>query len=149
MKYIIKNYFNTLINLFLSAKRSIYGTIYITSDITKSNNPKLKKLFIALFEKARQGIKIELHFNYKTPSYNLRTSTERIIDILKSKNIKASFCNHKKMLHAKAFIIDQEIIIVGSHNLTMASDSKNIELSLIIKNKDEAEKIERSLKKLC
>lgn len=149
MEYLLKNYFNRLINLFLSAKRSIYGTIYITSDITKSNNPKLRKLFITLFDKADQGIKIKLHFNYKTPSHYLRMSTKRIINILQTKNIEASFCNHKKMLHSKVFIIDSETIISGSHNLTMASDSKNIELSLIIKNKDKARKLEQLLKECC
>jgi phosphatidylserine/phosphatidylglycerophosphate/cardiolipin synthase-like enzyme len=149
MEYIINNYLDTLIYYLTDAKNSIFGTIYITSDITKSNNPKLKKLYKVIFDKAKENINITLIFNYKTPSYKLRKSTERIINILISKNIDAFFSSKKKMLHSKVFIIDNEIIIAGSHNLTLASDSKNIELSLIIKNKNKARKIRSSLTKFC
>ena len=149
MEYLLSGYFNKLTELILNAKTSILGFVYITSDITKSTNPKLRKLFYAMFKKAKENVNITIYFNYKTPSHNLKKSHERIIDILTSKNINASFCSRKKMQHSKVFIIDNEIIISGSHNLTLASDSKNIELSLIIKNKDKAKKIARSLTKLC
>ena len=52
-----------------------------------------------------------------------------IVSLLKSHGIAAKLLTNAPTLHAKIMIIDNEIAIFGSHNLTHRAMSHNIELS--------------------
>ena len=64
------------------------------------------------------------------------TNTKNTIKILTSLNIQAKELASKKMLHTKLMIIDDEIVILGSHNYTMNAFTTNYELSVILQDKE-------------
>jgi phosphatidylserine/phosphatidylglycerophosphate/cardiolipin synthase-like enzyme len=59
-----------------------------------------------------------------------------ICGILKSVGIQAKKKHYSKMLHAKIILIDDDITILGSHNLTLSAFQFNSECSLIIQDRE-------------
>jgi len=55
-----------------------------------------------------------------------------IIRILKQEGCKAAQLRTTKLVHCKLMIIDESIIITGSHNYTQSAFQKNLELSVIL-----------------
>lgn len=51
---------------------------------------------------------------------------------LKNVGVAVKVCNTKKLMHAKMIIIDDKIVVVGSHNYTQNAFSMNHELSVIL-----------------
>lgn len=59
------------------------------------------------------------------------TNKDTILDILKSQKILAKVIKDHRTLHSKMILIDSEILIIGSHNLTKNAMTSNHELSII------------------
>lgn len=49
---------------------------------------------------------------------------------LKRQGIRAKFAHETKLMHTKAICIDQERLIIGSHNLTKRACNENYEMSI-------------------
>jgi phosphatidylserine/phosphatidylglycerophosphate/cardiolipin synthase-like enzyme len=60
------------------------------------------------------------------------TSREHIAEKLEDLNIQAKAWTHTRFMHAKALVIDQEIIIMGSHNFSNSAMKYNVEISVKI-----------------
>jgi len=75
----------------------------------------------AVLAAARRGVKIRVI-----------TSNDKIIEILKKGGIDAKKLNISKLVHAKLMIIDENIVVTGSHNYTISAFTQNLEFSLII-----------------
>jgi phosphatidylserine/phosphatidylglycerophosphate/cardiolipin synthase-like enzyme len=60
-----------------------------------------------------------------------------IVGILKNVGIKAKHIFTKNIIHAKMMIIDDETIIIGSHNYTQSAFTMNQEISVIIKGQED------------
>jgi len=50
---------------------------------------------------------------------------------------------YKKLLHAKLFIFDGQLSVLGSHNVTQTASITNIDLSLAVPGRDQAVAFER------
>lgn len=81
--------------------------------------------------KAQRGVKVRAILN------NLDTAR-----ILNENNIDARVKNFNKLLHTKLLLIDENISVLGSHNLTKNAFERNLECSVIIDN-EEVNKIYR------
>lgn len=114
---------------------------------------------IPLIDNARESIKIIVFDwrNYKTDlgssvfrlNQSLISSARRGVDvrvIISAKNSESKWLKEffkvkevytKKLIHSKMIIIDDEILILGSHNLTYSGLELNQELSVIISGKVE------------
>ena len=86
----------------------------------------------ALVRAARRGVNVQTLLNY-----------DEIVPILTSVGINAKKYNFKHLLHAKSIVIDREIIVLGSHNLTQNALTNNVEMSLIVSDKELAARIIR------
>jgi len=56
--------------------------------------------------------------------------------LLNDNKFKAKSLHGKKFIHAKCILIDDDITIIGSHNLTLPAFAYNLELSVIIYSKE-------------
>ncbi len=65
-------------------------------------------------------------------------NNDEIINILNQNGCKAKKISTKKLVHSKIMIIDERIVIIGSHNYTQSAFQMNLELSVIL---DDFEKI--------
>jgi len=56
-----------------------------------------------------------------------------LVNFLRKQGIDCKHVVCKKLMHCKMMIIDDELVITGSHNYTMSAFHLNIELSVLIK----------------
>jgi phosphatidylserine/phosphatidylglycerophosphate/cardiolipin synthase-like enzyme len=84
----------------------------------------------ALVRAARRGVKVQTLLNYPD-----------LVELLNNLNITARRANVKKLLHAKSIVIDENIIILGSHNLSKEAMTANVEMSLVISDTELAARI--------
>lgn len=66
---------------------------------------------------------------------------EDIIPTLKRVGIEAKRPYSKKMVHAKLMLIDSTTLIIGSHNYTQRGIESNHEVSIVIENQIEIDRI--------
>ncbi len=64
------------------------------------------------------------------------TNCQNTLNILAQNGIKTKQWQSKKLLHTKLMIIDNEMVILGSHNYTMSAFTINYEVSVIIQDKE-------------
>ena len=75
----------------------------------------------SILRSARRGVKIRVIAN-----------NDQIIDILKKEGCSAKRLKTSKLVHCKLMIIDDQVVITGSHNFTQSAFQMNLELSVII-----------------
>jgi len=77
----------------------------------------------AIIRAKRRGIDISVVSN-----------VQDVVGILKQQNIKAVRPNIAKLIHTKMILIDDKILVIGSHNLTQSAFTMNFELSVIVES---------------
>ena len=75
----------------------------------------------AIVRAVRRGVKVRAIVN------NLQ-----IVSILKSLGCEAKKLLTTKLVHCKMMIVDDEIVVTGSHNYTQSAFQMNLELSVIL-----------------
>ena len=115
-----------------SAKKSIDISTFKAEITTKPRGLALSQFFKAVFQKAKEGIKVRFLINWNTdrkccPKTNLYVITE-----LKKLNIKVRHLKNNRCCHAKSIIVDKEKAIIGSHNLSVKSCHNNFEISYVV-----------------
>lgn len=119
-----------IIELIDAAKRSIYIFMFDWRWYKNDFSCEVSRINQALVRATRRGVAVQALLNYK-----------EIVPILESLNIKAKQANVKKLLHAKSIVLDEEVVVLGSHNLSKEAMTANVEMSLIIPDKDIAKRI--------
>lgn len=125
-------------------------------DITTLSGSQFPKIVIPLIEEAKSSIDIIVFdwrwyendsgaicqlFNQailRASSRGLKiramVNCDDVIKILRSAGIDAKKLITSKLVHCKLMIIDETIVITGSHNYTQSAFQTNLELSVILKN---------------
>jgi len=86
----------------------------------------LVQLFTTLLiKKAKLGVNVRAVLNYGG-----------IVYLLRQNGIAARQKRFSKFLHAKLILIDDDITIIGSHNLTLSAFLHNQECSVVIYDKE-------------
>lgn len=75
----------------------------------------------SIIRAARRNVKVRAILN-----------SDFVINILKSQNCEAKKLSTTRLMHCKLMIIDNKIIITGSHNYTQSAFQTNLELSVIL-----------------
>jgi len=81
----------------------------------------------AIVRAARRGVKVRVIAN-----------NDEIVRVLKQIGCEARRILTKKLVHCKIMIIDNETVIIGSHNYTQSAFQMNLELSVILDNLENA-----------
>lgn len=76
----------------------------------------------AILKAARNGVHVKAMVN-----------NDEVLATLKRNGVDASRIHSKKLLHTKMMVIDDDILIIGSHNYTQSAFSMNMEVSAICK----------------
>ena len=74
---------------------------------------------------------------------------KNIFNILRDLGIKVKWVGESKTLHVKLMIIDNQIVILGSHNYTKSAFDINYEASVIIYDEKAAEKFFEFFSTFC
>ncbi len=115
-----------IINQIRSAEKSVFFMAFsFTSDDIAS----------ALIAKAADGVQVAGIF--EEGQYHSNRGTE--FDNLVNAGLDIHLDGNNRNMHHKAFIIDEEIVIVGSYNFSRSAEERNDENTLVIYNADVAE----------
>jgi len=120
-----KQFPEKVIPLIEGAKNSIKTIVFDWRWYANDPGNSVQLFNQAIVRASRRGVKIEAIVN----------STE-ILNPLRENGINVKKLNITGLVHAKLMIIDNNIIIVGSHNYTHNAFVVNHELSLILRNCD-------------
>ena len=93
----------------------------------------------AVLRAARRKVKIRVIANNsvlraarRKVKIRVIANNDQIIDILKKEGCQAKRLRTTKLVHCKLVIIDDQIVVTGSHNFTQSAFQMNLELSVII-----------------
>ncbi|MEN6620124.1 MAG: phospholipase D-like domain-containing protein [Smithella sp.] len=147
---LLKNqeYFPALVAVIDEAETEIIMSFFLFK--TKMNqNSYPDKIFAHLVRAAKRGVKVLILLeNSDGFDSNLNAENKRTKNILEDKGIKVYFDTPQKITHTKLVVIDQKIILLGSHNLTQSALKYNNEVSIFIENPELAREARTYMLKL-
>lgn len=120
------DYPKKVIELIKNAKRQIDVVTYDWRWYGDKPAHLTQQLNIALVNAAKRGVQVRAVLNVAEQAKFLATL-----------GIKARPLKDKRVLHAKILMIDREVAIIGSHNLTSNAFNRNLECSVVIDLPDE------------
>jgi len=116
-----KDFPKKIIPLIDSAKQSINIVVYDWRWYPNDPGCAVQIFNQSLVRASRRGVKIKAIVN-----------NDGIVEILKSLEINARRVVLKNIIHAKLMIIDDNIVILGSHNYSQNAFTLNQEISVIL-----------------
>lgn len=125
-----------VIELIRSATRSIDICAYTWKWYAHRSSSPMQKINYAIIERARQRLPIRIRLNHESKDHYLTKENTRTADALRRYPLEIKFDGTQTMSHLKMILIDEEIAIIGSHNLTERSVSMNNEASVAIFGKE-------------
>jgi len=130
------------------AKREIRIMIYrvqrkLGRGLTEEN------LFLTeMKDKVKKGVKVWLLIDYyPRPGMAYKENLYAAL-ILMDCGIYARYLKNSRVCHAKTVIIDQEVALIGSHNWTTNSLKRNLEVSVMVRDKEEVGRLIEEFDKL-
>ena len=111
----------TVIPLLNSAQRNIDIISYDWRWYANQPGHPVQQFNIALVRARQRGVMVRVVLNSK-----------ELLPLLNSLGIDARPLSDKRTLHSKLILIDEKIVIIGSHNLTRNAFAHNIETSLVV-----------------
>jgi phosphatidylserine/phosphatidylglycerophosphate/cardiolipin synthase-like enzyme len=84
----------------------------------------------AIVRAVRRGVKVRAIAN-----------NDEIVNILNQNGCHAKRLLTAKLVHPKMMIIDNEIAIIGSHNYTQSAFQMNLEISVILRGREEIKRL--------
>lgn len=117
------SYIHEVITRVRKAKRSIWIAAYTWQWFANSPEKDLQQFNTAVVQAARTGLDVRALLH--------RADEAKKISAL---GIKAKTLPTQRTMHTKAILIDGELLIIGSHNLTSRGTRANYECSLLIQH---------------
>ncbi|MBU2221844.1 MAG: hypothetical protein KJ722_04415 [Candidatus Omnitrophica bacterium] len=149
-------YFPKVKEALKNAKSSIDMAMFFVNFDPNVKNSPVNQLVEELISAHNRGVKVRviLDQNVDFTAWNeadIWRKEEKNVALfvyLKKQGIEAYYDNVYVLTHAKAIVIDQEIVIVGSANWTESSLRKNWESSCLIRSKDLAKQFLEDFSKI-
>lgn len=104
-----------------TAKRSIYICAYAWRWYENAPEKDIQKFNYEIARRSLQGMDIRAILDQRSQA-----------EYLKQYGIKTKSYPTDRAMHTKAIMIDEKILIIGSHNLTERGTAENYELSVLI-----------------
>jgi phosphatidylserine/phosphatidylglycerophosphate/cardiolipin synthase-like enzyme len=125
-----------------SAKESIYliSYLFLLYDYQGAYSNRLLDDFIAAHER---GVDVHVILEYPKPEYMEEEGpkNQEAYEKLQAAGIDVRFDSAERTTHSKILIIDKETIIAGSHNYSFNGLKYNNETSLLLRDRNKAEKL--------
>ena len=93
----------------------------------------------ALQRAAARGVKIRLLLNANFYLGGNLRDNQFIVQSFRNDNFNTAFSGKSTRLHSKMFIVDDEYVLVGSHNTSQRAFNANFETSVAVKSEPLAE----------
>jgi phosphatidylserine/phosphatidylglycerophosphate/cardiolipin synthase-like enzyme len=129
-----KDYFPALIKAIDDAQEEIFMSIFsFKVGVHKNSYPD--QVLLHLSQAAQRGVKVKVILeNTGNRDQKLDEQNHRTKKNLEEKGVKVYLDSPKRTTHTKLIVIDQKIVLLGSHNLTSAALKYNNEVSVLLEN---------------
>lgn len=127
-----KEYPAKVIPLIDSAKQSILIMCFDWRFYENSPLQSIQLLNQSIIRAKKRGVEVSALVNFPDS-----------INVFSSIGIKIKQYKKGGILHCKIIIIDDKDVVLGSHNLTQNAMTSNIEVSLLIKNFKEVDRLKK------
>lgn len=116
-----KQFPQVVIPLIDKAQKSIWIVVYDWRWYPNDPGHSVQLFNQAIIRAVRRGVKVSAVVNHKN-----------ILSVLRTNGIEAVILATKNIVHAKLMIIDDDILIIGSHNYTHSAFTHNLEISAVL-----------------
>lgn len=117
-----------------NAQASLHLTYYMISPYWRGPNATSFNLVKVLASAAQRGLTCRLIIDQPNVAFTTRPFNARAGEALVRAGWKVRVMPDARTLHEKIMIVDQELSLVGSHNISKASATSNYDTSLAIKS---------------
>lgn len=112
------------------AQREILIATYKMDYNERASKRHLNALVEALHQASKRGVHVRCLLNMDKENTQIGRINARASRLLEKRGVILRKGERGRTIHAKLVIIDEEIVIVGSHNLSESSLCRNFEISL-------------------
>lgn len=125
-----------LTELTLAAKSTIEISTFKAEISDKPRGRSLAFFFDELCQASIRGVTVRVILNWnqqrsRVPLTNLKAQRQLLANGVSVRHLKRNRC-----CHAKLFIVDSSVLVLGSHNLSVCSTIANFEASTLLADKN-------------
>ena len=124
-----------LMRLIPAAVTRIYATQFSATPIAPTTPAPYRTLVLTMVMAARRGLDCRIILAPPSPKNPQGAASQAFARDLAASGWRIAWAPFGHLLHSKAWIIDSDISIVGSHNLTAAAMMSNAEQSIIARSR--------------
>ena len=149
-----REYYPAVKEALQGSKESIYVVMYQVSLHPYDKTTKVYKLIEELIRAKERGVELKVILDQNidfvtgqdTYKWVAKGKNAWCFKVLKEAGIDVEYDNLTTYTHAKAIVIDNEIVIIGSSNWSESAFTKNAETNVLIRSKDLASELLRYFK---
>jgi phosphatidylserine/phosphatidylglycerophosphate/cardiolipin synthase-like enzyme len=135
-----EDYFPALLKAINEAQSEIFMSIFsFKAGVHKNSYPDIVLAHLA--RATKRGIKVIVILeNTGGHDYTLDAENQKTKQLLEEKGINVYLDSPRQTTHTKLIVIDERLVILGSHNLTQAALKYNNEISILLYRYDLAKR---------
>ena len=147
-------YFDTTLVELNNARSSIQVFMYLVSVFPDQPDSQSNQLLNALIKAKERGVDVKvildqnMDFQEETSQDALQNKNQAAFEQLHRNNIPVFFDTADTYTHAKAIVIDNETVLLGSTNWSKAALTRNNETNALIRSKEFAAKLLDDMSKI-
>ena len=143
-----ENYFPALLKSIDEAQSEIFMSIFsFKAGVHKNSYPDIVLAHLA--RAVKRGIKVIVILeNTGGHDYKLDAENQQTKQLLEEKGVKVYFDSLLQTTHTKLIVIDERLVLLGSHNLTQAALKYNNEISILLDRPDLAKRARNYMLKI-
>ena len=143
-----ENYFPALLKVIDEAQSEIFMSIFsFKAGVHKNSYPDIVLAHLA--RAVKRGIKVIVILeNTGGHDYKLDAENQQTKQLLEEKGVKVYFDSLLQTTHTKLIVIDERLVLLGSHNLTQAALKYNNEISILLDRPDLAKRARNYMLKI-
>ena len=128
------NYSAAVTRAIQAAQKSIYITTFKMEPKKSPKARRVNELLSQLVSANNRGLDVRVLLNFQENKKSTSSINWYAANALRKRGLTPKYVKKKRTLHAKIILIDSDITILGSHNWSVMSHDRNIELSVILKS---------------
>lgn len=138
-----RDYFSTLTSEINKARSSVVVAVYLFALYPSRSDAQTTHLAASLIAAKKRGVAVRIvldkgDISGTDGSDDVNANNRMAYEYLQSQGLDVSFADISADMHAKAVIIDSEVVIIGSANWSEAAFQRNTEASTFIRSREVA-----------
>lgn len=129
--------------LFSMAHKTIDITTFKLEAGTCFKNAHAKRLFLTISEARARGVKIRIIVNWRSDKKGVPRTNDVSSHELQKVGCDCFYVSSGRCQHSKIILIDDELAIIGSHNLSVRSLTSNAEASVALSRPEDLQNLRK------